>query len=183
MFLSLLIYREPFYNIERHKRGERMPITTNMDKVQAVANAILHLPEDHKEVVFFKYEYGFSDKDTSSCLDMTIYDIEKKRKESRVMLEQELEFLYGSTTLTEELLQEAVHLATEIEGSQFPDYDDVCLKYPFSEEFEKRMQDLMDGLEKGTLQKKKYRLGWQYYVRCGWLGILVILLAGCIWYL
>ena len=83
MFLSLLIYREPFYNIERHNRGERMPITTIMDKVQAVANAILHLPEDHKEVVFFKYEYGFSDKDTSSCLDMTIYDIEKKRKESR----------------------------------------------------------------------------------------------------
>lgn len=159
-----------------------MPITTNMDKVQATANAILHLPEAHKEVVFFKYEYGFSDKDTSSCLDMTIYDIEKKRKESRVMLERELKFLYGSIELTEELLREAVQSAAEIEIDQFFTYDE-CPKHQFSEEFEQRMQDLMVGLENGTLKKKKHRLGWQYYARGGLLGILLILLTMCILYL
>ncbi len=80
--------------------------------------------------------------------------------------------------LTDEQLRRAAILAREKELSQLPNLKD-CPSYPFSAEFEARIQDILAQLEQGTLKAKPVRMGWQYYTKRGAAAILICVLLSC----
>lgn len=80
--------------------------------------------------------------------------------------------------LTDEQLRRAAILAREKELSQLPNLKD-CPSYPFSAEFEARIQDILAQLEQGTLKAKPVRMGWQYYTKRGAAAIFICFLLTC----
>ena len=80
---------------------------------------------------------------------------------------------------TEEQLRRAARRADEILMSQLPD-EEACMEHEFSEEFERKMEELIQQVKDGTVPPAKVSMGWRYYVRNGAAAVLLCFLLTCI---
>lgn len=80
---------------------------------------------------------------------------------------------------TEEQLRRAARRADEILLAQLPD-EEECMEHEFSEEFERKMEELIQQVKDGTVPPAKVSMGWRYYVRNGMAAVLLCFLLACV---
>lgn len=80
---------------------------------------------------------------------------------------------------TEKQLCRAAKQADEILLAQLPD-ETECMNYEFSEEFEQKMELLIQYVKEGKIAPVKVSLGWRYYVRNGLVAVLLCFLTACV---
>ena len=81
--------------------------------------------------------------------------------------------------LDEGQLYRAAALADAMELALLPDTES-CPKHEFSDEFERKMQELIGKIKRNEIRPYKVFLGWQYYAKRSIAALLICFLLACI---
>lgn len=147
------------------------------EKLQLLADVISQLSYPYKDVVYLQYYNDLSGEEIAKIIGKSPENVRKIAQRARGMMRECL--LKGESempidVLTEEMIKEAVKIAVEKDYEREVVHIAKENKHTFSEEFAKKMEELLNEYTPNLKRRRKKKMAIKYLL----VAILILLMSG-----